>query len=600
MAMVWTLSSCTTLPNQAQNSSDDANVKADNDAAHTDSYSASAEDELADEEELKQEEFDTDALLSDVKSSEAAHIPPVTPVTEDPSLWSYMQARFEIEPVDNKRVEREVKKILKYKKHLYKVTRRAAPYMHHIVSTFEEYDLPIDLALLPAVESGYNPYAYSPAHASGLWQFMPATGRIYGLSRTRWYDSRRDVASSTLAAARFLKDLGKEFDNDWLLSLAAYNAGPGAVRKAIKKNIKRGRPVDFWHLDLPKETKSYVPRLLAYQYIINNADLLNVKLHPIDNEPFFKRVALSEPTSISRIAKAAEMSLRGLKSLNPGFRTGNTGPHNQSILLPIEKTSDFTTKLAAQPKIAATEYALLKHKIKPGETLGHIAQKYAVSTKQLRATNKLRGNRIRAGKYLLIPTKLASLADFDTPTNGARKISYRIKSGDSLWKIAKQHKITTKELARWNGLSTRTRIKPGKSLTIWLDEKPYTGNVSAVKANYKQPTKKSQKRASSFQYTVQSGDTLWDIARLFNTSSSNIKRWNKLSSSRSLRAGQTLTIKLDSRKKALTYVVKAGDSLSEIASTFNLTVKDIMRWNKHIKSRSRLRAGQKLQLKLKS
>ncbi|MDP3521182.1 MAG: transglycosylase SLT domain-containing protein [Hydrogenophaga sp.] len=208
------------------------------------------------------------------------------PVKYKNTVWERLISLYSLPEIQNERIDRELNWYLRHPAYLARVQQRAEPYLHLILDEVEAKNIPGELALLPIVESAFLPEAYSKSDASGLWQFIPATGRLYGLQQNTWYDGRRDVYASTKAATAFLKHLGETFDGDWHLALASYNYGKGNVRKAIEKNENLNRDTDYWSLDLPKETADYVPRLLAIAKIFANADKYNVQLQNIPNRPY--------------------------------------------------------------------------------------------------------------------------------------------------------------------------------------------------------------------------------------------------------------------------------------------------------------------------
>ena len=224
--------------------------------------------------------------------------------------------------------------------------------------------MPGELALLPVVESAFVPDAYSKADASGLWQFVPATGRDYGLQQNDWYDGRRDIWASTKAATTYLKELNETFNGDWLLALASYNCGQGRLKKAIDKNIELNLPTDYWSLDLPAETEDYVPRLLAIAQIFGNADQYNINLQHIPNRPYFEVVDIKSPIDLNKAAELANTPLHVFLKLNPGFNKGSTapqGPHR--LLVPVAQAEDFKSKLAELPlseRVSQTHHCSLQ------------------------------------------------------------------------------------------------------------------------------------------------------------------------------------------------------------------------------------------------
>lgn len=464
-------------------------------------------------------------------------------------LWDRLRAGYQLEEIDNARVQRELAWFRKHPKYLQRVRQRAEPYLHHIVELCEQRGLPAELALLPVVESAFQPFAYSPGRASGLWQFIPSTGRLYGLKQNWWYDGRRDVVASTDAAFRYLAKLGKDFDGDWLLALASYNAGEGRVMKAVKRNKRQGRPADYWNLKLPRETQGYVPRLLAVAALVKDPEAYGMKLDPIANRPYFAQVETAGQMDLAIAADMAGISIDELYSLNPAFNrwaTDPDGPHR--LLVPVDKAKSFGAKLAALPPSQRLSWK--RHKIRSGETLGGIARKYRLSVATLKRVNKLRNNNIRAGRHLMIPTSAKALASYTLSADGRRqarlsktkgnKRIYTVQPGDSLWKISRQYKVSHKKLARWNGMSPKDAIRPGQQLVVW--SKSSGKSAKAIPAVAQRAPVKQQK----LSYKVRKGDSLDRIARRFGVQVADIRRWNRSNlKGKYIHPGQRLTLMVD-------------------------------------------------------
>ncbi|WP_428352941.1 transglycosylase SLT domain-containing protein [Methyloprofundus sp.] len=316
--------------------------------------------------------------------------------------WQYLISLFAIPPVDDALIEKQLKWYLAHPEYIATIQTRAEPYLYHIIKQVEAKGLPGELALLPAVESGFKAHAYSRAKAAGLWQFIPSTGRLYGLDQNWWYDGRRDVYASTDAATSYLKKLGGIFDNDWLLALASYNAGMGTVGRSIKRNAANNKATDFWSLKLPRETRNYVPRLLALAKIFANAEHYGISLKSQPHKPAFAAINIGSQLELAKAAQLSNTTVKQLLHLNPGLSRGYTppqGPHR--LLIPIDSAELFKKNLAALPVDQRVQWK--RHKIKAGENLGMIARRYKTQIVAIREVNHLANNNIRAGKHLLIP-----------------------------------------------------------------------------------------------------------------------------------------------------------------------------------------------------
>ncbi len=266
-------------------------------------------------------------------------------------LWDRVRKNFamikRLKTKDNPRIQQFVKQYRANNQHMMKLSSQASPYMYYILEQLETRGMPTELALLPMIESAFQPQATSNKGAAGLWQFIPSTGRHFGLRQDSWYDGRRDVTASTKAALDYLQGLHRMFNRDWLLAIAAYNAGEGTVQKAIKKNKKAGKPTDYWSLPLPKETKEYGPKLLALAEVVAYPEKHEVSLPPIENKPYFGKVNPGKVLDFNKVAKLANVDVGIIKRLNPGYRKASTHPKGpQQILLPLENIEEFADNLA--------------------------------------------------------------------------------------------------------------------------------------------------------------------------------------------------------------------------------------------------------------
>jgi membrane-bound lytic murein transglycosylase D len=334
---------------------------------------------------------------------------PLEPVT----AWDLTREHLVLEPNrEDIRVARELDWLTENPEHLTTVSHRALPYYHYILEQVLERDMPAEVALIPFIESGYNPFAVSSARAAGPWQFIPGTARNFGLESNWWYDGRRDIVASTDAALNYLSMLNKMFEGDWLLTFAAYNAGEGNVLRAIKRNSKANQPIDYWSLRLPGETMRYVPKLLATAIMIRDADSLGVELEAIPAEPYFTEIDTGGQLDLSQAAALAAIDLDELKRLNPGFNrwaTAPEGPHR--LLVPVDQADQLQSALISLPAEQRVNYQ--HYTISAGDTLGEIAQRYSTTVSALQQANKLKTTRIRIGQTLLVPSDSTNIA-FET------------------------------------------------------------------------------------------------------------------------------------------------------------------------------------------
>jgi len=498
-----------------------------------------------------------------IEPSNSEPSPPVEQAASPLDLWGRTLAGFKLSIPNNSRIDHELKWFISHADYVKRIQTRAQPYLHFILEEVEKRNMPSELALLPVVESAFQPFAYSPGRAAGLWQFIPSTGRLYGLKQNWWYDGRRDVVSATKAALDYLQSLANRFDGDWELALASYNSGAGTVSRAIKKNRQRGKATDFWSLSLPRETKSYVPRLLAFARLLSQSDRLGIHFTPLPNQPYFASVDINSQLDLALAAEMAEITIQDLYHLNPGFNrwaTDPQGPHR--LQLPVDKVDIFKQKLAGLDNNKRLRWK--RYKIKSGDNLGAIAHKHNTTVALLQQVNKIRGTRIRAGKHLLIPISTKSLNHYafsaqqrksriQNSTRKGTKISYTVRSGDNLWDISRSFKVNHRRLAKWNGMAPRDLLRPGQKLVIWVKKKSTQSRAGARLATATRlptidagPTKKR----NSLHYRVRKGDSLSRIATRFNVSVTDLKKWNTLPS-KYLQPGQKIKLFVDITQQAL-------------------------------------------------
>ena len=462
-------------------------------------------------------------------------------------LWAYMREHFtEISNIDHPRIDAELQWYKKHPDYILRVTKRASPYLYFIVETLQAEGLPMELALLPVVESAYDPFAYSHGRAAGLWQFIPGTARLFKLHDDWWYDGRRDVVASTRAASQFLQRLNQSFDGDWLHALASYNTGPGRVARAIKKNKRAGKSSTFWDLKLPRETSTYVPRLIAISKIIADPEKYGVTLTPVANEPVLDIVEIDGQIDLAKIATLSGLSLDEVYRYNPGFNHWATSPKAPNyIVLPLTVSEIFRNNLALLPKDQWLSWA--RYTVSKGDVLGTIAAKYNTDVATLRKVNKLRTNNIRIGDVLLIPIASNDVEYALSEDNrlerrqqnlanrNAIEEEYTVQPGDSFWTIAKRFDIKISDLAKWNGMASRDPLRVGKVLKIYRA----SSTVSAAAPSARKTVVKK------VNYKVRKGDSLARIAGKFNIKIDDIVQWNKLNPKKYLQPGQALTLFVD-------------------------------------------------------
>ena len=403
-------------------------------------------------------------------TSQARWMDDGTSIAADQDLWAFIGDELKMGIPENNRIREQKQKYLRNKSYLHDVTLRAEPYMYWIAGQVKKRNMPMELVLLPIVESAFDPHATSGANAAGIWQIIPSTGRNYGLKQTRSYDARRDLVASTTAALDMMQRLNKMFDGDWLLTVAAYNSGEGRVMKAMKANKARGKPTDFWSLPLPQETKLYVPKMLALSDILKNSKRYGVRLPSADESRALARVRLDSPVEIAQLADMAGMPVSKLKTFNAGVKgstLGATGP--KYVMVPQKHADQLRESLASsdiadlQPTLVAdnTPMTSRSYKVRSGDTLSGIASRLGVTTKDLQQWNNLRGSNVKIGQSLTVGagSSAARLADNSS-------ITYRVRKGDSLSSIAKRHGVNIKDVMRWN--SGTGNLQPGDQITLFV------------------------------------------------------------------------------------------------------------------------------------
>ncbi|RBP85851.1 LysM peptidoglycan-binding domain-containing protein [Marinomonas rhizomae] len=461
-------------------------------------------------------------------------------VPED--IWERIREGYQLNlDIDRPRLSSQLRWFSSHPSYLDRVSKRGERYLYYIVDELEKAGIPTEIALLPIVESGFDPFGYSHGRASGPWQFIPSTGQMYGLDQTWWYDGRRDIIGSTQAAIAYLTRLHKMFDGDWLHALASYNSGEGTVLRAIRKNRKAGKPTDFWSLDLPRETRAYVPKLIALAKIIKNPEKYNYSTYFIPNKPYFDVVNIGGQLDLAQAAEMADVSIDEVYLLNPGFNqwaTSPDGPHR--LLMPVSKAKQFRTKLAEIPSKERVTW--VRYTVKAGDNLLLVAKQHNTTVNVLQDVNKISSTMIRVGQELMIPVAGNKIESYTlsshqrllakqsrAPNRNRIKINYTVNSGDSLWLISNKYGTNSKTLARWNNMGLADPLIPGKKLVVWLKPKQSANSTRSV--------------MKKVVYTIRSGESLAVVANKFKVSINDIRDWNpKVGSKKYVQPGDKVTL----------------------------------------------------------
>ncbi|WP_415074530.1 LysM peptidoglycan-binding domain-containing protein [Legionella sp.] len=430
-------------------------------------------------------------------------------------VWEVLRSEFRINHETSRaEVQEQIRWLVSHPSYLQKVCRQSEPYIYHILGEIKKRKLPGELALLPMIESAYDPFAYSGVGAAGLWQLMPRTGADLGLKQDWWFDGRRSIRPSTEAALSYLIYLNKFFEGNWILAIAAYDSGEGTISRAIKVSQRPTQNVSFWELLTPRETQIYVPRLLALAEVIKNPQRYRISLPEIPYLPYFEEVNIGSQIDLSHAAKLAGISYKELIKLNPGYNRWTTAPYKPfKLLIPAEKVQQFNSNLANFPEEKRVSWT--KHQVKQGDNLDNIAIRYHTTVNLIKQLNQLPTNTITPNQSLLIPSTknaptlipqkeiaIAKTTPFSTGAiNSTAKLLNPIREGnnrrvihivqgtDSYQRLEQLYGVTIKEIQSWNKMSAYQRLQTGQQLVIWKQ--------------VKQPK----------QYIVQRGDNLNIIAK---------------------------------------------------------------------------------------
>ena len=475
----------------------------------------------------------------------ASLLPAAIPPARAGDLFDRIRDGYQLDNVDQAAVTRELNWYANNPAYLERVFGRAELYLHYIVEQLERRGMPRELALLPVVESAFEPYAYSKARASGLWQFIPGTGTRYGLKQNWWYDGRRDVVESTRAALDYLQALHDEFNGDWLLAVAGYNCGEGAVARAIAANKRAGKPTDFWHLRLPAETRAYVPKLLAMSRLVANPGDYGLEFSYIPDQQYFTQVNTGGQIDLGVVAEMSGLGKNELYELNPAFHrwaTDPTGPF--SLLVPLEAADGLEATLLAltpEQRMRVERYTVIH-----GDTMTSISKRFNTTAGVVRELNGLSASDSPViGDQLRVPSATVQLPDKAARAAalvdrralpgraGARPDIHVVRRGDTLSSIARRMGTDSKTLARLNNMDLNDTLRTGQRLVLSSKQQARAPAARATSNS----TGGDGRRVT---YTVRSGDTLYSIARLLQVSVGELLGWNGISKNTVIKPGQKL------------------------------------------------------------
>ena len=452
----------------------------------------------------------------------------IIPIHSQEDLWDVIRENSNFQYSADRS---EIQKALKiYQNNQYLVDRlskNGQRYLYHMVDETLKRDMPVELALLPFVESQFDPYAQSPAGASGIWQFILSTAREQGLKRNWWYDGRRDIIASTNSALNYLDSMHRK-TNDWMLAIASFNVGPARIQREVKKNKNQGKQTDFWSLKLPKETSKYLPRLLALLEVIKNPEDYNVDFPFLPNRPYFRVIDIPSQVDLMQVANISGLSIEAVYELNPGFNQWATDPNGPFyLLLPIGIADRFEIKLNSMSEEELVKWD--KYVVKKGDTLTSISKKYMISQALLKEINNLDDDLIFENEELTVPRGPEWLKDYLNKPD-----IYFVSKGDTLWSIAKKYGVQVSDLIVWNDLSTERFLQINQQINIY--------------PKYFVPIKKKKVNLNDLTYPVKRGDTVSKIAKKFGVTGDMIVQWNELKNPEIIYPGQVLDIKFSDLK----------------------------------------------------
>lgn len=545
----------------------------------------------------------TPRQIASIEESESIVILPSSENSiNNQDLWQRIRNGFAMPAMEDEYVTRNQNRYAANPAYLERLFQRSSKYLYFVVNEVEKRGMPMEIALLPMIESAYNPQAYSHAKAAGLWQFIPSTGTHYGLEQTWWYDGRRDVYAATNAALDYLTMLHNMF-GDWQLALAAYNWGEGAVQRAVNRNLAKGLPTDYRSLKMPAETRNYIPKLMAIRNLVATPEIYGVNLPPLENKPYFSVVSTSRHMDLDLAAELAGMSITEFLMLNPAYNKPVIAyKPERKLLVPIEKVDAFHEGLANRSGDLLSWQA---YQVTKGDTLETLSAQYGANPANLSAINRLSTPRLKPGQLVLVPrrTELASVTPpVATPTKSVAPV------------------IETASSEPTNNQPTEAPVEVAaltiapetpKAETIISDTPPNaviipeTNDAEIAQAA---PAEAPVIVAKPRYHVVDKGDTAFNIARRYGLSVDELlqinqlknanlnlgKRLNVLADAAPVQAKEKVSQKATSKSKPSSqYTVQSGDNASKIARRFSVAVPELLRWN-GLKSNSVLKPGDDL------
>ena len=537
-----------------------------------------------------------------------AELLPAKPIS-DADLWQRVRRGFVMVELDTPLVLEHEQWYSNRPEYIQRFVDRGSKYLYHVVEEVERRGMPTEVALLPIIESAFNPQAYSTAKAAGMWQFIPSTGKSFGLKQDWMADNRRDVLLSTHAALDYLQKLYGMF-NSWELAFAAYNCGEGCVGRAIQKNLRKGLSTDFLSLNLPPETRNYVPKLIAVKNIILAPGSYGIELEAMDNRPYFSKVSAPAKIDVKLAARLAEMPEDQFAALNPSFNRPVASSGTGYFLVPAEKAVTFRENMELYRSLDGPLVSWQTATAKRGESVDAVARRHGLTASYLRATNLSLPE--KKGKFsqpvsLMVPMhKEAKIITAMLDKKLVLKALQPATETKTVDVMAEKLAVAAVEAADRAG----GRQPPASTTTDALP-----ASVTPALALISPPVSTVSAESNPVSYRVQTGDTLFSVAKRFGMTIDRVKAENRLPGN-GLQIGQTLRfnghpsgiaeasesallrVSAPAKPKPATpliYIVRAGDSLFAIAIKFGIELDDLLRWNK-LTGRTVIQPGLKIRV----